>query len=72
LGAALAIGYPVNAGDIAPAGTTIRVQPGTWRQDGDYAIVQAVVTLPGHAPAAETVYFMREEGRWRVMFADPS
>jgi hypothetical protein len=72
LRAALVAGYPVNAGDLAPAGTSIRVQPGTWRQQGNYATVQAVVTLPGRAPLAETVYFFLEEGRWRVLFADPS
>jgi hypothetical protein len=70
--AALVAGYPVSAGDVAPAGTSIRVQPGTWRQRGDRATVQAVVTLPGRAPLAETVYFVHEEGRWRVLFADPS
>jgi hypothetical protein len=70
--AALVAGYPVNAGDVAPAGTSIQVRPGTWRQQGDHATVQAVVTLPGRAPLAETVYFVREEGRWRVQFADPS
>jgi hypothetical protein len=72
LRAALAAGYPLSAGDLAPAGTSIRVQPGTWEQRGDYATVRAVVTLPGHAPLAETVYLAREEGRWRVLFADPS
>ena len=72
LRAALATGYPVKAGDVAPAGTSIRVQPGTWRQQGDYAIVQAVVTLPGRAPLTETVYLVRREGRWLVLFADPS
>jgi hypothetical protein len=72
LSAALAAGYPVSAGDVAPAGTTIRVQPGTWEQRGDYATVRAVETLPGRPPLAETVYFVREEGRWRVLFADPA
>jgi hypothetical protein len=72
LRAALAAGYPVSPGDAAPAGTTIRVRLGTWEQRGDYATVRAVVTLPGRAPLAETVYFAREEGRWRVLFADPS
>ena len=70
LSAALAAGYPVSAGDVAPAGTTIRVQPGTWQQRGNYATVRAVVTLPGRAPLSETVYFVRGEGRWRVLFAD--
>ena len=72
LRAALAAGYPVTAGDVAPAGTSIRVQPGTWRQQGDYATVQAVVALPGRPPLAETIYFVRKEGRWLVLFADPS
>ena len=72
LRAALAEGYPVSAGDVAPAGTSIRVRQGTWRQQGNYATVQAVVTLPGRAPLAETIYFVLEEGRWRVLFADPS
>ncbi|MGH3298486.1 MAG: hypothetical protein ACRDP7_42525 [Trebonia sp.] len=72
LSAALAAGYPVGAGDVAPAGTTIRVQPGTWEQLGDYATVRAAETLPGRAPLAETVYFVREGGRWRVLFASPS
>jgi cytoskeletal protein RodZ len=72
LSAALAVGYPVSADDVAPVGTTIRVQPGTWQQRGDYATVRAVVTLPGRAPLSETIYFIREEGRWRVLFADPS
>jgi membrane-associated phospholipid phosphatase len=72
LRAALVTGYPIKAGDVAPAGTSIRVQPGTWRQQGDYAIVQAVLTLPGRAPLTETVYLVREEGRWLVLFADPS
>lgn len=69
---ALAAGYPVSPGDAAPAGTTIRVQPGTWKQRGGYATVRAVVTLPGHAPLTETIYFAWEEGRWRVLFADPT
>ena len=72
LSAALAAGYPVSADDVAPVGTIIRVQPGTWQQRGDYATVRAVVTLPGRAPLPETIYFIREEGRWRVLFADPS
>ena len=72
LSAALAVGYPVSVGDVAPVGTTIRVQPGTWQQRGDYATVRAVVTLPGRAPLSETIYVIREEGRWRVLFADPS
>lgn len=72
LRAALVAGYPVKAGDVAPAGTSIRVQPGTWRQQGDYAIMQAIVTLPGRTPLTETVYLVRKEGRWLVLFADPS
>ena len=72
LSAALAGGYPVSADDVAPVGTTIRVQPGTWQQRGDYATVRAVVMLPGRAPLSETIYFIREEGRLRVLFADPS
>jgi hypothetical protein len=72
LRAALAAGYSVGSGDVAPAGTTIRLQQGTWRQQGDYATVRAVATLRGRSPLAETVYFAREEGRWRVLFADPS
>jgi hypothetical protein len=72
LRAALAADYPVNAGDLAPAGTSIRVQPGTWQQQGGYATVQAVATLPGRAPLAETIYFARKGGRWLVLFADAS
>jgi hypothetical protein len=72
LRAALVTGYPVNARDLAPPGTMIRMRPGTWRQQGDYATVQAVVALPEGTPASEIVYFVREEGRWRVLFADPS
>jgi hypothetical protein len=72
LRAVLATGYPVNARDLAPAGTVIRVQPGTWQQQGDHATVQAAVTLPGRAPQAETIYFARKGGRWLVLFADPS
>jgi hypothetical protein len=72
LRAALVTGYPVKSGDLAPVGTSIRVQPGTWRQQGDYAIMQAVVTLPGRAPLTETVYLVRKGGRWLVLFADPS
>lgn len=70
--AALAAGFPLRAGDVAPAGTSIRMQPGTWQQRGEYATVQAEVTMPGRAPQAETIYFAREGGRWRVLFADPS
>lgn len=72
LRAALAAGYPVSAGDMAPAGTTIQVRPSTWEQRGDYSTAQAVVTLPSRAPLVETVYFAREEGRWRVLFVAPS
>jgi hypothetical protein len=72
LRAALAAGYPVNAADLAPAGTSIQVQPGTWQQQGDYATVQAVVTLPGRAPLGETIYFLSRGERWLVLFADPS
>lgn len=60
----------VNAAVLAPAGTRIRVQPGTWQQRGTYASLRALVTAPGRAPVTEVVYLVREEGRWRVLFTD--
>ena len=60
----------VNAATVAPAGTRIRVQPGTWQQRGTYASLQALVTVPGQAPVTEVVYLVREEGQWRVLFTD--
>jgi hypothetical protein len=68
----LAAGYDVSKSDLAPAGTSIRIEPGTWRQQGDDAAVLAVVTVPGHKPVTETVYLVRQEGQWRVLFTDPS
>lgn len=69
---ALAAGYDVSKSDLAPAGTSIRMEPGTWRQQGDDAAVLAVVTVPGRKPVTETVYLVRQEGQWRVLFTDPS
>lgn len=45
LRATLAAGYPVNAADLAPAGTSIQVQPDTWQQQGDYS--QTYRSKPG-------------------------
>jgi hypothetical protein len=69
---ALAAGYDVSKSDLAPAGTSIRMEPGTWRQQGDDAAVLAVVTAPGRKPVTETIYLVRQEGQWRVLFTDPS
>jgi hypothetical protein len=60
----------VNTAVLAPAGTRIRVQPGTWQQDGADASLRALVSVPGRAPVTEVVYLVREEGRWRVLFTD--
>jgi hypothetical protein len=60
----------VNAAVLAPAGTRIHVQPGTWQQRGSDASLRALVTVPGRAPVTEVVYLVREEGRWRVLFTD--
>jgi hypothetical protein len=68
----LAAGYSaqVNVAALAPAGTRIRVQPGTWQQRGDAASLRASVTVPGRAPVSEVVYLVREEGQWRIVFTD--
>jgi hypothetical protein len=58
----------VNAAALAPAGTRIRVLPGTWRQHGSDASLLALVIVPGRAPVTEVVYLVQEEGRWRVQF----
>jgi hypothetical protein len=58
----------VNSSVLAPAGTQIAVQPGTWQQHGADASLRAVVTLPGRTPETEVVYLVREEGLWRVQF----
>lgn len=58
----------VNSSVLAPAGTRIAVQPGTWQQHGTDASLRAVVTLPGRAPVTEVIYLVREEGQWRVLF----
>jgi hypothetical protein len=60
----------VNAATMAPAGTRIRAQPGTWQQRGIHASLHALVTVPGQRPVTEMVYLIREEGRWRVLFTD--
>lgn len=67
---ALAASYAgrVSAASLAPAGTRIQVQPGTWRQRGPAASVRAAVTVPGRAPVTEVVYLVREEGQWRILF----
>jgi hypothetical protein len=57
----------VNTATVAPAGTQVRVQPGTWQQRGAYARLRALVTVPGQEPATEVIYLVREEGRWRVL-----
>lgn len=66
----LASVYAAQAGAaaLAPAGTRIRVQSGSWRQQGADGSLRAWVTIPGGRPAATTVYLVREEGRWRVLF----
>ncbi|MGH3222220.1 MAG: hypothetical protein ACRDPY_26595 [Streptosporangiaceae bacterium] len=58
----------VDSSVVAPAGTRIAVQPGTWQQHGTDASLRAVVTVPGRAAVTEVVYLVREEGRWRVLF----
>jgi len=58
----------VNAAALAPAGTKIRVLPGTWQQHGTDGSLLALVTVPGRAPVTEVVYLVQEEGRWRVLF----
>jgi hypothetical protein len=60
----------VSSNVLAPAGTRIRVQPGTWQQHSADASLRALVTVPGRAPVTEVVYLVREEGRWRVLFTD--
>lgn len=69
---ALAISYSayVNAAAVAPAGTRISVQPGTWQQHGGEARLRALVTVPGRSPVTEMIYLVREEGQWRVLFTD--
>jgi hypothetical protein len=57
-----------NLAVLAPAGTRIRVQPGTWQEHGDMARLRAVVTMPHKAPVTEVVYLIREGGQWRVLF----
>jgi hypothetical protein len=60
----------VNAATVAPVGTRIRLQPGTWQQRGTYASLRALVTVPGQVPVTEVIYLVREVGRWRVLFTD--
>jgi len=67
---ALSYSTQVNTAVLAPAGTQIRVQPGTWQQQGDEARLRAAVTVPGQRPVTEVVYLIREDGRWRVLFTD--
>jgi hypothetical protein len=59
-----------NLAVLAPAGTRIRVQPGTWQQHGDEAKLRAVVTVPHQARVTEVVYLIREGGQWHVLFTD--
>jgi hypothetical protein len=68
----LAVSYSmqVSTAVLAPAGTRIRVLPGTWQQYGADASLRAVVSVPGRAPVTELIYLVREEGRWRVLFTD--
>ena len=68
----VAAGYPVSAAVLAPAGTRVQVQTGTWRQRGENASLRARVVMPGQAPVSELIYLLRQEGRWRVLFTDPS
>jgi hypothetical protein len=60
----------VKSGALAPPGTQILVQPGTWQQHGDEARLRAVVTVPHHKPVSELVYLVREDGQWRVLVID--
>ena len=68
----VAAGYQITAAALAPAGTRIEVQAGTWQQRGENASLRARVMMPGRAPVVELVYLVRQEGRWRVLFTDPS
>jgi hypothetical protein len=60
----------VSSAALAPAGTRIRVLPGTWRQLGSDSSIRVSVTVPGRAPVTEVVYLVREGGRWRILFTD--
>lgn len=68
----VATGYQISAAALAPAGTRVLVQAGTWRQRGENASLRARVMMPGQAPVSELVYLVQQEGRWRVLFTDPS
>ncbi|QRP42785.1 hypothetical protein [Amycolatopsis sp. FDAARGOS 1241] len=57
--------------DLAPAGTVLTVDKGTWKEDGNDASLQATVALPQQAPARVVVYLTRENGQWRVLSTDP-
>ncbi len=58
-------------GALAPNGTRIDVQPGSWQQTGDFATLTAVVTVPQQAPVTVLFHLVKEEGRWRVLMTEP-
>lgn len=70
----LAYSYSTQIGAtvLAPAGTRILVQPGTWQQSGDEARLRAIVAMPHRKSVTEIVYLVREDGQWRILFTDGS
>jgi hypothetical protein len=51
---------------IAPAGSTVELDAGSWYQQGTHAAATGTLTTPGRAPHRVAVGFVSVDDRWRV------
>jgi hypothetical protein len=62
----------ISVAALAPPQTSLRVEPGSWKESGDDAILAATVTSSGQPPTRIWVHLTREDGQWRVLFTEPA
>jgi hypothetical protein len=58
-------------GMLFPAGSTLKLDAGTWHQVGDYANAAGTLSEPGASARPVEIGFIRAGSRWLVTFEEP-
>jgi hypothetical protein len=64
-------GHLPGPGAVAPAGSTVDLEAGSWNRYGLHAAATGLLTVPGQPPRRVTVGFVLVDGRWRVTVMEP-